>query len=64
MATGNDWNPEEYLSFSNERTRPSIDLVNRIVIENPETVPDIGCGPGNSTQVLFPCRRLFIAAGK
>lgn len=46
------WDPSEYLKFKDERTRPSIDLVSRINIFSPETVIDIGCGPGNSTEVL------------
>ncbi len=46
------WNPELYLQFKMERTRPSIDLVSRIKIDAPEMLIDIGCGPGNSTQVL------------
>ncbi len=49
MAT---WNPHQYLRFKNERTQPSIDLARKVGIENPATVIDIGCGPGNSTQVL------------
>ncbi len=49
-----DWNPELYLKFRNERTQPSIDLVNRININfEPESIIDIGCGPGNSGQILF-----------
>lgn len=47
-----DWNSQQYLKFKNERTQPSIDLVNRIDIENPKRIIDIGCGPGNSTAVL------------
>lgn len=47
-----DWNSEQYLKFKKERTQPSIDLVNRINIENPKRIIDIGCGPGNSTAVL------------
>lgn len=47
-----DWNPGLYLKFRNERTQPSIDLVSRIKIDNPGTIIDIGCGPGNSTQIL------------
>ncbi len=47
-----DWNPRQYLKYKNERTQPSIDLAARIEIDNPESVIDIGCGPGNSTQVL------------
>lgn len=46
------WNPGEYLRFGDERTRPSVDLAHRIAVESPATVVDLGCGPGNSTQVL------------
>lgn len=53
MAVKKDWNPELYLKFRNERTQPSIDLVSRISIESPGSIIDIGCGPGNSTQVLL-----------
>lgn len=49
-----DWNPELYLKFRNERTQPSVDLVNRIQIGfEPENIIDIGCGPGNRGQILF-----------
>jgi len=47
-----DWNPELYLKFDKERTQPSIDLVSRIDFANPKKIIDIGCGPGNSTQIL------------
>ena len=47
-----DWNPDLYLKFNKERTQPSIDLVSRIAHPNPQTIIDIGCGPGNSTQIL------------
>lgn len=47
-----DWNPENYLKFKNERTRPAIDLANKIEAADPEKILDIGCGPGNSTAVL------------
>jgi trans-aconitate 2-methyltransferase len=47
-----DWNSEQYLKFADERTQPSIDLVNRIHIKAPQNIVDVGCGPGNSTQVL------------
>ena len=48
-----DWNPALYLKFKNERTQPSIDLVSRINLDNPKTIIDIGCGPGNSTEILL-----------
>lgn len=47
-----NWNPEQYLKFVKERTQASIDLAARIDIESPAAVIDIGCGPGNSTEVL------------
>lgn len=47
-----DWNPALYLKFGNERTQPAYDLANRIPTENPERILDIGCGPGNSTDIL------------
>lgn len=47
-----DWDSRQYLKFGNERTQPAIDLVNRIQIENPQKILDIGCGPGNSSEVL------------
>ncbi len=47
-----DWNPDLYLRFGKERIQPSIDLVSRIKIDDPSKIIDIGCGPGNSTQVL------------
>jgi len=48
----NEWNPEQYLQFISERTQPAIDLVSRINIAHPRSIIDIGCGPGNSTQIL------------
>jgi len=48
----NDWNPDLYMQFRSERTQPSIDLIDRINPIQPKTIIYIGCGPGNSTQVL------------
>ena len=47
-----EWDPEQYLQFEHERTQPSIDLAARIPLEDSKTTIDIGCGPGNSTQIL------------
>ena len=46
------WNPNQYLKFESERTRPCQDLANRVLIEQPHRVIDLGCGPGNSTSVV------------
>lgn len=47
-----DWNPDLYLKFDKERVQPSIDLAARIDYNKPSRIIDIGCGPGNSTQIL------------
>jgi trans-aconitate 2-methyltransferase len=47
-----DWDPAQYLRFEAERTRPSMDLAARIGIDEPGTIVDIGCGPGNSARAL------------
>lgn len=46
------WDASLYLRFGDERTRPALDLAAHVAVENPGTVADLGCGPGNSTQVL------------
>jgi trans-aconitate 2-methyltransferase len=48
-----DWNPDLYLKYKDERTQPSIDLISKIDIGYyPQTILDLGCGPGNSSQQL------------
>ncbi len=47
-----DWDSRQYLRFEKERTQPARDLAARLTVRNPKKIVDIGCGPGNSTQVL------------
>jgi trans-aconitate 2-methyltransferase len=47
-----NWNAAHYLKYGDERTRPAADLAARIQLDRPRVIADLGCGPGNSTQVL------------
>jgi trans-aconitate 2-methyltransferase len=46
------WNPEVYLTFADQRTRPAAELLARVPAQHPARIIDLGCGPGNSTALL------------
>ncbi|MFJ3523173.1 trans-aconitate 2-methyltransferase [Pseudomonas sp. NPDC090203] len=55
------WSARQYSMFEQQRTRPVRDLVAAIPTQVVKHAIDLGCGPGNSTEVLaarFPDARI------
>ena len=55
------WSAKQYVAFEGERTRPVRDLLGALPPIDAHSVIDIGCGPGNSTEVLaerYPAARV------
>ncbi|MBT4125810.1 MAG: methyltransferase domain-containing protein [Chloroflexi bacterium] len=46
------WDPSQYLKFADHRLRPAVDLLNRVDLDSPSIVYDLGAGAGNVTELL------------
>lgn len=46
------WDPAQYLKFADHRLRPAIDLLNRVDLDRPGEIYDLGAGAGNVTRLI------------
>jgi trans-aconitate 2-methyltransferase len=47
-----DWDARLYRRFEDERTRPAADLLTRVGAAAVSSAVDLGCGPGNGTELV------------
>lgn len=52
MANADIWDPGAYLRWAYPRMRAVLDLLSHIDQDAPRVVVDLGCGPGNTTELM------------
>jgi trans-aconitate 2-methyltransferase len=50
--TSTYWSPGQYQRFGGHRLRPALELLQRVPLESPELVYDLGCGDGYVTRLM------------
>ncbi len=46
------WDPRQYALYAGPRLRPAGDLIERVPLEAPRVVYDLGCGEGHATALI------------
>jgi trans-aconitate 2-methyltransferase len=52
QIAGTRWDPNLYRKFSDHRLRPALELLDRIPLEAPRVIYDLGCGLGQVTRII------------
>jgi len=52
MPSADIWDPATYLRWTKPRTRGVTDLISQIDHAGPRRITDLGCGPGNNTELI------------
>lgn len=52
QTAGTTWDPSQYARFSDHRLRPALELLDRVPLTDPRLIYDLGCGPGEVTQII------------
>jgi trans-aconitate 2-methyltransferase len=49
---GTRWDPHQYLKFADHRLRPAVELLERVPLDAPAVIYDLGCGSGDVTRLI------------
>jgi trans-aconitate 2-methyltransferase len=52
QVAGTRWDPGLYLRYADHRTRPALELLDRVPLVAPDTAYDLGCGAGQATRAI------------
>ncbi len=52
QVAGTRWDPNQYLKFSDHRLRPALELLDRVPIQSPQVIYDLGCGAGQVSHII------------
>jgi len=52
QVAGTQWDPQQYLKFSDHRLRPALELLDRVPLTECRVIYDLGCGDGQMARLM------------